>query len=166
MPTSKKKSSPKKIKDTPPAERYAGVIAEDFDSKFGLILENMATIENRSTHRLEAFQSVMMKEMAKVDMRFMAVDKRFDVIDKKFDAIDKRFDKVDSEIKQVRTELTEKIESVETRLTDKINHVEIKLTEKIESVETRLAEKIDSITQRIEPLEEDVKYLKSGASLV
>ncbi|MBL7684751.1 MAG: hypothetical protein JNK65_01815, partial [Deltaproteobacteria bacterium] len=49
MASSKKTTKPikNKIKDTPPAERYAGIIAEDFSSKLDTVIEGMKALDTK-----------------------------------------------------------------------------------------------------------------------
>ena len=158
MPKVKSKSKTKKaLKDTPPAERYAGVIAEDYDAKLDRILENMGTIENRLGRNLNSFKLEVMQGFAKVDLRFMAVDQRFD-------KVDQRFDKVEKELTNTRTELKAEIQGVKTELETKIEDVRTELKTDIKSVETRLSDKIDSFGNRLETVERKTHNLKQTAA--
>ena len=117
-PPNNRRASASGGKDTPPAERYAGIIAEDFDSKLDLVLENMQTIKAELSRENADFKFEVMKGFAKVDLRFSAIDQKFDRINQKFDRMEK--------------ELKQEIQGVESRLGQKIDQ----LGERVTIVET------------------------------
>jgi chromosome segregation ATPase len=123
--TSKKTSQTKKpFKDTPPAERYAGIIAEEFSSRFDLLFENIETIRSDVNQNIRDLEEKMMKGFANVDLRFIHVDQRFDKVEGRLDRVEGRLEKVEGEIekvsqdlKETRNELSEKIDRVGNRMT-------------------------------------------------
>ena len=64
-----------------------------------------------------------------------------------------------NDLTELKTELTQKIDSVEQKLTGKIDSVEHKLTGKIDSVEQKLTGKIDSVEGRVSNLETITKNI-------
>lgn len=87
--------------------------------------ETIVTLPNNIDSRVFALEinvSNIKDSLDRIDKRFDKIeasmsylinqfDKRFDRIDDKFDKIDSRFDKVDSEIKELRNDLSRKIDS-------------------------------------------------------
>ena len=134
MPPKKKPpiKNSKISKDTPAPERYARVIAEDFDSKLDLILENMSTIEKKIKSELSDFKEDVMEAFAKVDMRFLVVDQRFDKVDQRLDKVEQKLNNVDLELKETRGDLA------------------------------NLAEKVDQVLEKTIILDHEVEELKSA----
>ncbi len=51
-----------------------------------------------------------------IDKRFDQVDKRFDQVDKRFEQVDKRFDGVEQEVREMRSEMNQRLDGLQRTL--------------------------------------------------
>lgn len=101
---------PKRIikKDTPIKDRYLGVLLEDINGKFDLLIEgHQVLVKNQET--LNKDFGSFHKE---ADEKFALVLKRFNIVDDRFRSVDDRFRSLEKNAEDFQKETTDNFQAV------------------------------------------------------